>query len=458
MLLFLIVVPISAQNIITQNFNADPFNGSSTTSTSWPKSNFNCQNPSYIVGPNFNFMCNSFPSLTGNGSFMILDNNGLSSGFVYVKSGLNLPAGDYTLSYRSASRFNSPGNTVPLTVEFGSNNSLFSASIPLNGPNWTNNQFSFTVPNGNTVGVFSIEQPNNEHHSRDYAIDEIVLTRLDGPCEIPEVTISIALDGDEYCFTANVANDPGISSYDFDWDFGDGSSATGQTACHTFTDGQYNVCVVVSAFNGSPQPCDQETVCRDICVINEEPPCECGIDGLETGINQVGCTAFLGFDATLNECTNFVGASVDWGDGAITPVTTLPGFATHTYTTPGTYFPAIIIDGTDGTNICDLKGFADPFTCGGRKMANPGNGNQAEALEVFPNPTSGILKVRHSIEPGSQVELMVTAVDGREVLHKDIAAVETELSLDLADLPSGLYNLKLRDKKGSTLNQKFVVE
>lgn len=455
LLICLMIVPLMGQTIVTQNFNSDPFPSNSNINTDYPVKSFNCQNPSYIVGPNFNTNCSSLPSFTGNGRFLVIDNSSATPGAIYEHGALSIPAGNYTLSFRVRSRYERPWQTINLDVEFNGIPVHNEAFQEIND-NWTNISTNFTY-NGSTAAVFGLRQTTTGA-SRDYAIDEIVLTRTGGDCDLPPVTVTYSVEDDEYCFTADVASDPNITSMDFAWDFGDGSTATGNPACHTFTDGTYEVCVVVEASNGSVV-CDRDTVCKDICVVNEEPPCECGISFLETGTDQNGCTADLSFDATLNECTSFVGASVDWGDGNITQVTTLPGFAIHTYTTPGTYFPAIIIDGTDGTNICDLKGFAEEFTCGNPRMAASGDhASEAHGLEVFPNPTSGQLTVRHSLETGSVIQVSIKDNGGREVFLQAIASFDKEFELELSDLPAGVYHLQLKDAKGKTMQQKFVVE
>lgn len=416
----------------------------------------NCQSPSYHVGPNFNSACTSLPNVTGNGNFLIIDNSGGSKGNVYRQTGVNLPAGDYILSFRSATRHVSSGNSVALAIHFGTNNPTFSAAIPLTGNTWTDNQYTFTVSNGNTSGAFIIEQTAYVYHLHDYIIDDIVLTRL-GPCELDDVTISFTVDGDDYCFTANTGTDPGITSYDFNWNFGGGATATGNPVCHTFADGENEVCVTVDAFSGSTtEPCDTKTVCRDLCVVNEDPPCTCGIDDVVASMSQIGCSAFLDLNATFNECTNFTGANIFWGDGTVEIVSSLPYFGSHNYST-GTYTPSLIINASDGSSTCSETRVFVSVICGRGKMA-PGSENDSETLELFPSPTSGQLTVRHSMESGSVMQVVVTSVDGRQVFRQVLADFDRELKLDLSALPSGLYNLQLRDWKGKTMQQKFVVQ
>lgn len=468
LILLLGTMPAIGQNIITQNFNNDPFVSSTIITTSYPLKTNSCQDPSYIVGPNFNTLCNGavnfFPPFTGNGNFLIIDNDDTSSGEVYGESGLNLPAGNYTLSLRGRTRFNSTNTngSQPVNLDIVvDGNVVGSITIGLSSGAWLPISTAFSLNNSTTSGSFSLVQ-TNQGLDMDYALDEII---LDGTafCEVPPVSFSYGVDVNDYCFTASVGHDPNIAFYDFEWDFGDNTSATGSNACHVFADGQYTVCLTVRAFRKEETvPCGIVTICRDICVVNVDPPCFCSIDSMQVDMAQIGCTGLFSIEATLSECSKLVEYSVDFGDGSIQTGQSLPAVFSHVYNGQGPFFPVVTIVAASATEKCTAVEQPGKIECGGLgggfKVDPSGGENNDEELKVFPNPASDQLHVRHGMGIGEQLEVVVIAMDGREVFRKNLTAGDRVFSLDLSSLAAGLYNLNVRDQKGKSEQKKFLIE
>ncbi|MEM6272030.1 MAG: PKD domain-containing protein [Bacteroidota bacterium] len=135
-------------------------------------------------------------------------------------------------------------------------------------------------------------------------------------------------------FTANT----GQGIVQFDWDFGDGNTGTGNPVAHTYTaSGNYTVTLVVTDTLG----------CMDTLVrnqyININPPI-----ANFTQTNTSGCppltVTFTDNSTGTNTIVNYAWDFGDGNTGTGTPVS-------HTYTTPGTFSVTLII--TDNVGCMD---------------------------------------------------------------------------------------------------------
>lgn len=73
-----------------------------------------------------------------------------------------------------------------------------------------------------------------------------------------------------------------------------------------------------------------------------------------------------------------------------------------------------------------------------------------ESIEIYPNPTTGVVKV--SI--GTAAQMSVTDLTGRVVIATSLQAGTQELSLN--NLPNGLYLYCIQTSTGSLFTGKFV--
>jgi hypothetical protein len=80
-------------------------------------------------------------------------------------------------------------------------------------------------------------------------------------------------------------------------------------------------------------------------------------------------------------------------------------------------------------------------------------------LRVYPNPTTGVVRVEAPVLAGSGYALTVTDFRGKVVLSQNITAEQDRLeeSLDLGGLSQGMYYLLLRGREGMW-GVKIVVE
>ena len=141
-------------------------------------------------------------------------------------------------------------------------------------------------------------------------------------------------------YEASVVADFGTRSARFDWDFGDGTTATGLAVDHRFAEpGDYLV-TVKAVFPQAIAACQDLTVQRKITV-NAAPVAVIGGPGLVSAGDAVTFDASGSGDAD-GALTAF---AWDFGDGA-----TAAGVrAAHVFTTPGTYAVALTVTDDAGT-------------------------------------------------------------------------------------------------------------
>ena len=157
-------------------------------------------------------------------------------------------------------------------------------------------------------------------------------------------------------FDAHASSDD-VSIVSYAWDFGDGTTGSGVTASHTYTNaGNYTVTLTVTDNVGA-------TGSTSASLLADTPP---------TALLQTSCTgAACSFDATASTDTDGTIASYAWtfGDGTTgTGVTT-----THTYGVAGTYTVGLVV-----TDNLGRTGSAST-----QLSATPPNPTSQYALDTF---------------------------------------------------------------------------
>ncbi len=236
----------------------------------------------------------------------------------------------------------------------------------------------------------------------------------------PDATVSI-----EYTFEAiGSANACGYS-----WDFGDGSTATGQSATYTYDnlDGTYNVCVTVTNDDGG------ETICQDVTVsafVDTEPPVitllgENPFTILQNQtfnqLNDPGYTVSDNFDAVGD-----IDVDVDYSavDGSTLGTYDVTYTATDQTGNPATAIREVTV--IEDTSI-DIEALA------------------LENINLFPNPTEGLVSLSY---PELQVNtIAVYNVIGELMIERD-ASSTTNMELDLSTFDEGMYIISLQTEQG----------
>lgn len=71
------------------------------------------------------------------------------------------------------------------------------------------------------------------------------------------------------------------------------------------------------------------------------------------------------------------------------------------------------------------------------------------ALEAFPNPTDGVVRLQVVMNQMEDLKINLYDVNGREIFAETAYTAQYQNDLDLSELPSGVYTLKLETAKGS---------
>ncbi|MEQ8908036.1 MAG: PKD domain-containing protein [Vicingaceae bacterium] len=121
-------------------------------------------------------------------------------------------------------------------------------------------------------------------------IDDICIKNIDDPCEmIKHSTIEVA--GTEP-FTFNVSGLPNdlYEFLGFNWDFGDGNTASGLSVSHDYSldvvgpgSITYTVCLTVYYFDPTTSQCCHEVICTDVVIEPSDP-----IDPIDDGGGVAG--------------------------------------------------------------------------------------------------------------------------------------------------------------------------
>lgn len=216
-----------------------------------------------------------------------------------------------------------------------------------------------------------------------------------------EAPFAVGFDGS----ASTIDDAPGT----YAWDFGDGTTASGATANHTYTTpGTYTAKLVVTDADG-----DTDTATVSVKVNAPAVP-ELKARIKTTPANAKGDAPLaVSFDASTSTIeAGAAGYAWDFGDGA----TATGVSADHTYTTPGTYTATLTV--TDTTGATDSASVSV-------KVNKPVDPNEAGAVSIRINGSvsydnsgtgAGNMKVKHDsnglVSVKGSVDIPSTAGDG----------------------------------------------
>jgi DNA/RNA endonuclease G (NUC1) len=150
-------------------------------------------------------------------------------------------------------------------------------------------------------------------------------------------------EGSSVTLNASGSLDPNGSVVSYDWDFGDGTTATGVMVTHAYAqDGVYNARVTVTDNDGLTGGALFAVIVTNVAPVVGAVPG--GNVNVGSAYTVAGSFADPGADAWT--------ATVDWGDGSTPSTATLATRAfslSHTYTTPGAFTVAVTIADDDSS-------------------------------------------------------------------------------------------------------------
>ena len=194
------------------------------------------------------------------------------------------------------------------------------------------------------------------------------------------------LVNEEVSFDGSSSADPDGSIATYDWDFGDGNSATGAMPTHTYISaGTYNVTLTVTDDKGAT---DSVTISATIVIGNQGPSANAN------GPYNSLVDEAVSFDSSGSSDPDGTIVAYDWnfGDGS----SSNGSKATHTYTTAGTYNITLTVTDDAGDTSMDTT------------TATIGLGNQAPIADAN-NPYIGTVGVpldfngSHSSDPDGDI-------------------------------------------------------
>ncbi|MFC4406579.1 PKD domain-containing protein [Haloarchaeobius iranensis] len=184
----------------------------------------------------------------------------------------------------------------------------------------------------------------------------------------PDTSDSVTFDA-----TGSTVAAPGS----YEWDFGDGTTATGQSVTHSYGDnGTYTVTLTVTDTNGN-----SDTTTRSVQVDNVAPT---AVPSSSPSDPTVADT--VAFDAGASDDDGSV-ASYEWAFGDGTPNAT-GGTPNHEYTEPGTYTVTVTVTDDDGATTTETTTVTvDPVQVAVVDDSG-GYGHQVESVLTHELPTN----------------------------------------------------------------------
>ena len=167
-------------------------------------------------------------------------------------------------------------------------------------------------------------------------------------------------------FSASAAG--GTESYEYLWDFGDGSSSPEQNPGHTFMEpGEYTVKILVTDKNDSVNIASGEL---KILVLSE--PSELSVSFTTTG--GIGNLKVV-FHVSINGDDSPYTLEIDYGDGntEVASTTSSPHIFKHTYAESGTYDVSVVITSQSGVGARQLSISSRAVTVGKDKNTDAGS-------------------------------------------------------------------------------------
>ncbi|WP_348700760.1 PKD domain-containing protein [uncultured Maribacter sp.] len=289
-------------------------------------------------------------------------------------------------------------------IEVNQNNQTNSALMEHTfGSGWTNYEETFIVPSGiSTLNIWLYTNYNSNNPGTVYYDNLSVINLSQNGGNTPPVAAITAVPTNgsaplEVNFDgSDSADDSGIASYN--WDFGDGTSATGVNVDKTFIySGTYNVVLTITANDGGTDTEVIEITSSGAPIANIVATPQIG----ELPLN-------VSFDASGSSGDNtIVSYAWNYGDGIIGDGIT----STHTYTAVGNFTAVLTI--TDSAGLTDTDNILItvevPLNSGPTAVANATPKNGEAPLEVsFDGSEStddnGIFSYSWNFGDGSAIE------------------------------------------------------
>lgn len=252
-----------------------------------------------------------------------------------------------------------------------------------------------------------------------------------------------------YTFTVSGANvlftntSPTTGSFTtYQWNFGDGTTANGLNASHTFSSNGYkNVCLTKT----DSLPLCTSTKCDSVLITGASTVTTCNAN-----FNFVlGANGLVNFNNTSTGTTTSTYYTWNFGGGSFGSGSN----PSNTYTSNG---PKLIcltmsdsIAGCNSTKCDSIFITSVPTSIKTTKIDNT-------SLNIYPNPSNGIVTIEVSNLKSLQSKVYVYNVLGKVVFEKEMVSNSNQI-INLSELNDGTYFVKLVSANG-ILNKKINIQ
>ncbi|NVK28052.1 MAG: PKD domain-containing protein [Flavobacteriia bacterium] len=223
------------------------------------------------------------------------------------------------------------------------------------------------------------------------------------------------------------------------WQFGDGNASQVPSPTHSYTrPGTYKVTLTVSNTSGF------DTLSQYITV----NPFYAGYGVEMNGQVVMDDTLYINTPITFND-SSITASQWTWyfGDGNLSNSQN----PTHTYLNTGVY--QVTLDAEDSTGCRKLVSRSFWLVSGISVEEEI-----AQSLRVYPNPSSGVFHIASDNVDWSEVTLNLTSMSGELLIHERAEANAPIQQMDIAQLPPGVYMLRITSERGWTTVRRIIRE
>lgn len=311
---------------------------------------------------------------------------------------------------------------------------------------------SFTVP---TAGTYHVGVNVNSTADQFFlALDDLEITTFTAaPTAAFGVTNFDRLDGNvyvDYCdSTVTITNTTAGVADQITVNWGDGSPAetfSGFTLSHKYNSlNTFTITVTASNALGNSSATAQVQITNQPASVADFTTV---VSGGTVTIVDASTPVFGQRCATSTYTWSFGDGSPNVVHGGNAPAPT-----SRTYTTCGTFTIALIIE-TPGSapSVKQVEVVIPESAC-----LSINEISFANAVSVYPNPTTEVVNVAFELNSAQDVELSVIAIDGKTVDTKKIEnALNVNSSFNVSNLNNGVYFIRIKTEEGIS-TQRFVV-
>jgi PKD repeat protein len=461
--------------ICTETINGVVFCTSSVTIQVGASCSFQVSSPSPSSPSYVKLFTAIVPSSTGLISWDFGDGSPIVQGNAIQKSYANAGTYNVCMTYINGLDTCTSCSAVTITTNSGAN--CFFNATPI-----TNSTYNFSAGNVNSPNVFTFDfgdgntQSGNGIISHTYAAPGVYLACMSEIDTMGVVLctscLPITVQGnatncqpnftyshsglDAYFINQSVAFPNGGVPVSYAWDFGDGGTSSSAFPHHLYNAvGVYNVCLTVSTSNCTTTYCDSVLI-DTITNPNGNP---CNAQFAFTQLNPYQISAVV-----LNPA-NSLNYSWNFGDGSPLVNQLL---TSHAYTNLGSYNVCLTVSSFLGctSTYCDsltvdslgniiYKGISTGFTLQTTTptvLTGLNNNAVANTIQLLPNPAHSQITISGNTSEINSYVLM-NAI-GQQI--ESGSFINHTYTLDVNELSQGVYVLRLINKNGNIINQKFL--